>query len=56
MIEKSLLYTSLVELCEKYTVTKKTYQKGDIVLDHESNHLLYLFVEGWYTAWSESPF
>ena len=26
------------------------------MIDHESNHNLYLFESGWYTVWAVSPF
>lgn len=55
MLKKSL-YTSLLTQCAKNNIPKKEYHSGDIVVDHETNHFLYLFGDGWYTAFSESPF
>lgn len=55
MLQKSI-YSSLLSLSEANNIEKKNYRPGDIVLDHESSHILYLFATGWYTVWSESPF
>lgn len=55
MIKKAL-YTSLLSQCATNNIEKKEYSPGDIVLDHETSDILYLFADGWYTAWSESPF
>ncbi len=55
MLQKSL-YASLLSISEAHNIEKRIYKPGDIVLDHESNHILYLFASGWYTVWSESPF
>lgn len=55
MLKKSL-YTSLLAQCTKNNIPKKEYHSGDIVVDNETNHFLYLFGDGWYTAFSESPF
>lgn len=55
MIKKNL-FTSILSLCEKYHIESRTYHTGDIVIDNESNHNLYVFSSGWYTVWSESVF
>ena len=55
MLQKSL-YASLLSISEAHNIEKRIYKPGDVVLDHESNHILYLFANGWYTVWSVSPF
>lgn len=55
MIKKNL-FTSVLSLCEKYHIESRKYHTGDIVIDHESNHNLYVFASWWYTVWSESAF
>jgi hypothetical protein len=52
MIKKNL-FTSVLTLCEKYKIDSQVYHAGDIVIDDESNHNLYVFASGWYTVWSQ---
>jgi hypothetical protein len=55
MLEKSL-YKSILSLCNANNIAMKQFSPGEVVIDNESNHTLYLFASGWYTAWSTSPF
>lgn len=55
MLRKNL-FTSLLALISKSWVESREYIEWDIVIDHESNHNLYLFESGWYTVWAVSPF
>lgn len=55
MIKKNL-FTSILVLCAEYKITAKEYKKWDVVIDHESNHNLYIFASGWYSVWSGNAF
>ena len=55
MLRKNL-FTSILSLCVKHEIPSRSFVEGDIVIDHESNHDLYIFESGWYTVWSVSAF
>lgn len=55
MIKKNL-FSTILSLCKKYEIESREFHTGDIVLDNESNHNLYIFATGFYSVWSQSAF
>jgi hypothetical protein len=53
MLKKSL-FTSLLNICKEYSVEKRVYNKWESVIDHISDHNIYIFSTGWYTVSSLS--
>jgi CRP-like cAMP-binding protein len=53
MLKKSL-FTSLISIAREHSVEMRPYRRSDIVIDHISDHNLYLFTKGWYTVSSIS--
>lgn len=51
---KKPLFASLLSVCKSTWVEKRTYKKGEAVIDHISDHNIYIFSEGWYTVSSLS--
>jgi hypothetical protein len=51
---KKTLFTSLISLCREADVERRLYKKDDIVIDHISDHNIYVFTQGWYTVSSIS--
>lgn len=53
MLKKSL-FTSLLNICKEYSVERRVYNKGESVIDHISDHNIYIFSTGWFTVSSFS--
>ncbi|GAB0175131.1 MAG: hypothetical protein HHAS10_10100 [Candidatus Altimarinota bacterium] len=51
---KNSLFTSLLNICRDYSVEKRVYTQGEAVIDHISDHNIYIFASGWYTVSSLS--
>jgi hypothetical protein len=44
MLKKSL-FTSLLTICKENGVESRSYKKGEIVIDHVSDHNIYVFTK-----------
>ena len=53
MLKKSL-FTSLLNICKDNSVEKRVYIKWESVIDHISDHNIYIFSTGWYSVSSLS--
>jgi hypothetical protein len=51
---KKTLFTSLLSICKEYSVESRKYRLWDVVIDHVSDHNIYVFSEWWYSVSSVS--